>query len=191
METHSSILAQRIPSTEKPGRLKSKSGHELDNSWGGQELDMTDGPTLLLSWKSLQNQAGKEKLSGYYSQVPASLLFPVTPVESHSQTPSPDVSLVSSFSLLHLALNFWVPHHAFGYVIIQYLCTECFSVFFLIWKFYYNPIYFQFRHPLPQKTFLESSNELTPHPLLQNSAQSAGLESPTLCCVVCVRVCLC
>ena len=42
MATHSSILAWRIPWTEEPGRLRSP--------WGHKESDMTEQPTLSLSY---------------------------------------------------------------------------------------------------------------------------------------------
>ena len=48
MATHSSVLAWRIPWTEKPGRLQSVGSHRVGHSlvgcslWGRTELDTTE-----------------------------------------------------------------------------------------------------------------------------------------------------
>ena len=51
MATHSSILAWRIPWTEKPGGLQSARSQSLAGyrKWGHKELDMTEQLTLLMT----------------------------------------------------------------------------------------------------------------------------------------------
>ena len=49
METHSSILAWRIPGTEEPGELWSMGSHRVRHDWS----DLAAAAALYLGWQSL------------------------------------------------------------------------------------------------------------------------------------------
>ena len=54
MATHSSVLAWRIPWTEKPGRLQSMGSHRVGHDWSDLAAEFQESNHLSFRWKCAQ-----------------------------------------------------------------------------------------------------------------------------------------